>query len=210
MIIAGSRSYLDDDLLTSTRDSYSSFMIFRICVGWGIFGTFIEIFPLLLLLVLLSCIIFYPFCKADDRLVYDDNGVSVTYMSATFKFFVASTSSGSMSCTKRVLLWHAKMRNLRLTFSLCVAPILYLTRKEMVKSDHLTPTNLLFLEKIESLVIDTVILSIINLCYDTYLWKVAGSATKLALHALYIASAGNTQYDLSFVWYYMKPAVYFY
>jgi hypothetical protein len=61
---------------------------------------FIEIFPLVPLLVLPSCVIFYAFHEADDRLVYDDNGVSVTYMLATF--FVASTSSGSMSHMKRV------------------------------------------------------------------------------------------------------------
>jgi hypothetical protein len=57
---------------------------------------FIEIFPL----ILPSCVIFYPFREADDRLTYDDDSVSVIYMSATF--FVASTSSGLMSHTKRV------------------------------------------------------------------------------------------------------------
>jgi hypothetical protein len=59
---------------------------------------FIEIFPL----ILLSCVVFYPFHEADDRLAYDDDGVSVTCMLVTF--FVTSTSSGSMSHTKRVLL----------------------------------------------------------------------------------------------------------
>jgi hypothetical protein len=69
-----------------------------------------------------------------------------------------------------------KMRNSRLMFSLCVAPTLYLTHVKgdgqvVVKTDRPTPTNLLFLEnkKIESLVIDMVILSIMNLRYNAYL-----------------------------------------